>query len=102
LLSGVQRVDPVADERGLERTSLHAAQADLADERAVVHEQPEAVGGVEVALALPRAAAGTERLRVGDGVGAPRLGERLPRFEPFLAPRAHLVPRVEVTAPEWA
>ena len=51
-------VDPVADVAHLERTALHAAEAHLAREPAVDEEQPEAVGGVEMALAVPRRRSG--------------------------------------------
>ena len=47
----------------------------------------EAVRGVELALALPRAAAGAERVAVGDGIGRARLRQRLPRLEPVAAAR---------------
>ena len=77
--AGVRLVDPVADERRLERAAQDAPEAHLADERAVAQEDPEAVGGVELALAVPGAAAGTEGLAVDDGIARARLGERLPR-----------------------
>ena len=65
-------------------------------------EQAEPVRGVEVTLALPGAAAGTERLGVGDGIGAPRLGERLPRLEPVAAARADVAPVLEVAGAQRA
>src|SRR5262249_57975672 len=95
----VQCVDPIAHERRLERSPLHAAEAHFADERAVVQEQPESVRGVEVPLALPRAATGAERLGVGDGVGTPRTARGLPRPEAAATARAHVPPGVEVSAP---
>ena len=81
----VPLVDPVADEARLERAAQHAAEAHLADERAVAQEDAEPVRGVELALALPRAAPGPERLAVGDGIGRARLRQRLPRLEPVAA-----------------
>ena len=102
VLSRVQGVDPVADERGLERPPLDTPEAHLSDERAALEEQPEPVRGVEVTLPLPGAAAGTERLGVGDGIGAPGVGERLPGLEPVAASCAHVVPVVEVAAPQGA
>ncbi len=92
----VALVDPVADEARLERPAQHAAEAHLADERAVAQEGAEAVRGVELALALPRAAAGAERLAVDDGVARARLGQRLPPLEPVAAAHADLAPGVVV------
>src|SRR5262245_5180561 len=89
-------VDPVADVAHLERTALHTAEADLAREPTVVQEQSDPVGGVEVALAVPCAAASTERLAFERGIGAARLGSRLPSFQPCTAPDTHLAPRVPV------
>jgi hypothetical protein len=100
-LAGVLTVHPIADERGLERAPLHAAQADLADEDPVVTEHPEAVGGIEVALAVPRTAARPEGIEIGDGVGASRVGQRLPRLEPVTAPLPHGPPCGMVGAPQW-
>ena len=91
-------VDPVADERRLERTALHGAEAHLADELAAAQEDAEAVGAVERALALPRAAAGPERLTIGDGIGAAGIGERLPLLEPPPAAGAHRAPLLPVVA----
>ena len=71
-------------------------EAHLADERAVEQEGAEAVRGVELALALPRAAAGAERLAVDDGVARARLGQRLPPLEPVAAADADLAPGVVV------
>ena len=78
--------------------ALHAAEADLARELAVATEQPEPVRGVEVALAVPRPAAGAERVEVGDGIGAPGFGQRLPRLEPVAAALPHRPPRGMVGA----
>src|SRR5579885_3070904 len=99
-LSRVVAIDPVPDERALERPALHTAEAHLADELAFAQEQPEAVRGVEVPLALPRAAAGPERLDVGDRVRAAGLGQRLPRLQPVAAARPDAVPRLPVRALE--
>ena len=93
----VALVDPVADEARLERPAQHAAEAHLADERAVAQERAEAVRGVELALALPRAAAGTERLAVDGGIAGARFRERLPLLEPLAAADADLAPGVVVT-----
>ena len=41
-------------------------------------EGPEAVRAVELALAVPRAAPGAERLAVDDGIARPGLGQGLP------------------------
>src|SRR5262249_40304000 len=79
---GVLGVHPVPDEARLERSAHHAAEADLADKRAVVEEQPEPVRRIELALTLPRAAAAAERLAIMHGVGRVRLGQRLPRLYP--------------------
>ena len=92
-------VHPVPDERRLERPALHAAEADLARRtRPSRQEQAEPVRGVEVALAVPRAAPGAERVEIGDGIGAPRLGQRLPRLEPVAAALPHGPPRGMVGA----
>src|SRR5690348_12961138 len=53
---GERFVDPVTDVPHLERPPLHAAETDLTREATIRQEQPEAVRGVEVTLALPRAA----------------------------------------------
>ena len=65
-------VDPVADEARLERAAQHASEAHLTDQGAVVQEQAESVGAVELPLALPRATPGAERVAVGDGIGRAR------------------------------
>ena len=62
-------VDPVTDETRLERPAQHTPETHLADKRAVAQEQTEAVRAVELALALPRAATGAERVAVRDGIG---------------------------------
>ena len=83
--AGVADVDPVAHEARLERPAQDAPQADLPHQRAVGQEEAEPVGGVELALTVPRAAALAECLPIHDGIGHPRLGERLPRLHPVTA-----------------
>ena len=72
-VAGPRLVDPVADVRALERAPLDDRQVDLAGEVAV-DEDPEAVAGAELALALAGAAADGERVAVLDRVG--RAGSR--------------------------
>src|SRR4051794_7487740 len=92
----VPLVDPVADEARLERAPQHAAEAHLADERAVEEKGPEAVGAVELALAVPCATPGAERLAVDDRIARAGLRQRLPPLEPVATARADLTPRVVV------
>src|SRR5262245_10730663 len=89
-------VDPVPDIAHLERATLHAAEAHLTGEAAVEQEQAEAVRRIEVALAVPRAAAGAKRLLVERGVDAARIGARLPPFEPLPAAEPYFAPLVPV------
>ena len=77
-LPGQRLVDPVADVAHLERAPLHAAEADLTREAAVEQEEPEAVRGVEVTLAVPGAAPRPERLAVDGGIDAARVGHAAP------------------------
>ena len=92
-VAGLGLVDPVADVGRLEWAPLHAAQAHLTEQATVVEEHPEAVGGVEVALAIPRVAASPERLAVDRGVGRAGIAARLPLFQPTAAADADLPPR---------
>src|SRR5262249_22020795 len=62
-------IDPVADEARLKRPAQHAPETHFADERAVDLEQSESVRGVELPLALPRAAPTAERVAVEHGIG---------------------------------
>src|SRR5256885_258243 len=57
---GLGLVDPVADVGALERPPLDSRQVDLPGQGAVVEEDGQRVGGVEVALAGGRGAAGPE------------------------------------------
>jgi hypothetical protein len=98
----VHGVDPVADERRLEGPALDAPEAHLTDERTALEEQAEPVRGVEVPLTLPGAAASAERFRVGDGIGAAGIRERLPGLEPVPAAGADVAPVVEVAAAQRA
>ena len=91
-------VDPVADVRRLERPALHVAEAHLTGEAlAVAEEHPEAVRRVELALAVPRAAPGPERIRVGRRVGAPGLGAAAPT--PPASPGCGPAPRATRRSP---
>ena len=92
----VRLVDPVADVTHLERAALHAAEAHLAREPAVGEEQSESVRGVEVALPFPRRAPSAERLVVECGIGAARLGHRLPPLQPLPAAQPDLAPRFPI------
>ena len=91
---GQRLVDPVADERALERPALNGRERDLSGE-ALTDEDPEPVAGAEVALALADAATGRE---AGSVLRRHRrtLGPGFPAQEPVGATRAHLVPRREV------
>jgi hypothetical protein len=93
---GLGLVDPVADVGALERPALDPRQVDLAGQGAVVEEDRHGVGGVEVALTGGRGAAGPEGGGVAHQVGRARLGQRLPRLEPFPVAPADLAPGVTV------
>jgi hypothetical protein len=92
---GLGLVDPVAHVGVLERAALDAGQVDLPGQGAV-HEDPEAVAGAELPLALPGPAPGVERrLALGVvGLAGRRLG--LPFDQPVAVALAHLPPGVEV------
>src|SRR5262249_26438979 len=80
-VTGLAPVDPVPDRGRLERAAVHGPEGDLADQLLVVApEQAEPVCGVELALAVPRPAAGRERRgRRPPGRRAPRGGPRRSR-----------------------
>ena len=90
-VAGVALVDPVADGAALQRAADDVVEVDLAGE-GVVDEQPEAVGGAHLALAVAGCAARAERVAVSRRVGEVVGPQRFPRGQPVLV--AHVAPRV--------
>src|SRR5262249_45341330 len=75
---------------------------DLTGEAAIVQEQPEAVGRVEVPLALPGTAPRTKRFAIGHRIGGAEIGPRLPLLEPVATADADIAPRFPVFDSQWA